>query len=114
MESCDIGLRVLLVEDVDAPTWSASVIGLSTDTVSGTVLPFSTIGGNSSFTLPGSSGASPISSRIAAAIASSVAPAGGTNEATPMPAAADRTRRRVGDKSPSPPACGGRGRGPVR
>jgi len=33
-------------------TWSASVIGLSTETVSGTVLPFSTIGGNSSLTLP--------------------------------------------------------------
>ena len=35
-----------------ALTWSAAVIGLSTVTVSGTVLPFSTSGGMSSFTLP--------------------------------------------------------------
>src|SRR5437764_18744 len=41
-------------------TWSASVIGLSTETVSGTVLPFSTRGGMSSVTLPGRTGASPV------------------------------------------------------
>ena len=38
-------------------TWSASVIGLSTLTVSGTALPFSTSGGRSSVTRPGRIGA---------------------------------------------------------
>src|SRR5690242_2557023 len=84
-------------------TWSASVIGLSTDTVTGTVLPFSTIDGTSSLTLPGSSGASPTNSRIAAAIVSSVAPATGASAATPIPAAVNRSSRRVGQRLPSPP-----------
>ena len=42
-----------------ALTWSASVIGLSTLTVSGTALPFSDSGGSSSFTLPALTGAGP-------------------------------------------------------
>src|SRR5947209_17690134 len=54
-------------------TWSASLIGLSTLTVIGTVLPFSTMGGRSSRTLPWRTTASPTSSRIAALIAAGVA-----------------------------------------
>ena len=53
MDIDHVGLRVLFVEDVDALTWSSAVIGLSTLTVIGTVLPFSTSGGMSSLTLPG-------------------------------------------------------------
>src|SRR2546430_6145732 len=78
-------------------TWSASVIGLSTETVSGTVLPFSTIGGISSLTLPRLIAASPVSPRIASSIAADVAKAGGASEARPTPAAASNITRRVGD-----------------
>src|ERR1700730_8394475 len=101
-------------------TWSASVIGLSTDTVSGTVLPFSTIDGNSSLTLPGVTGACPIKSRIASAIAASVAPAAGASEASPAPAAANRIRRRVcrtvptEEPPPQPSPARGGGRDPGR
>src|SRR5882724_8999795 len=84
-------------------TWSASVIGLSTETVSGTVLPFSTIGGNSSLTLPRFIAASPTSARIASSIAAEVAAAGAASGVKPKPAAANRIRRRVG-KAPCGPA----------
>src|SRR6516162_3365400 len=77
-------------------TRSAPLIGLSTVTVSGTVLPFSTIGGNSSFTLPRSIVASPTSARIASSIAAGVAAAGRANGARLKPAAVSSTRRRVG------------------
>src|ERR1700730_142505 len=99
-------------------TWSAWVIGLSTDTVSGTLLPVSTIEGNSSLTLPGATGASPIKSRIASAIAASVAPAEGASEASPAPAAANRIRRRVcrtaptEEPPPQPSPARGGGRDP--
>jgi hypothetical protein len=82
-------------------TWSAAVIGLSTDTVSGTVLPFSISGGTSSVTLPLRSGASPRTFFIAACIFSGVARAGSsaTIETTPNPPArriaSARKRRRV-------------------
>src|SRR4051812_28770561 len=56
-----------------ALTWSCCVIGLSTDTVSGTALPFSTSAGMSSVTLPGCASASPRTSRIACRIASGAA-----------------------------------------
>ena len=59
-----------------ALTKSASLIGLSTETVIGTVLPFSTSGGRSSVTLPSRIGAPFTTSWIAAAIASGVACAG--------------------------------------
>src|SRR5207248_11426228 len=56
-----------------ALTWSAAVIGLSTVTVSGTVLPFSTSGGTSIVTLPSRSGASPTTFLIAASMVAGVA-----------------------------------------
>src|SRR5215467_13936889 len=77
-------------------TCSASVIGLSTDTASGTVLPFSTIDGNSSLTLPGCGSASPTSPRIASFMAASVAPTGRAAGASPTATAVNRIRRRVG------------------
>src|SRR5215472_9445624 len=78
-------------------TCSASVIGLSTDTASGTVLPFSTIDGNSSLTLPGCGSASPTTRRIASFMAASVALAFGARGASPAPAAkVSKIRRRVG------------------
>src|SRR5215469_4091851 len=82
-------------------TCSASIIGLSTDTASGTVLPFSTIDGNSSLTLPGCGSASPTTRRIASFMAASVALAFGARGASPAPAAkVSKIRRRVG------PGCG--------
>src|ERR1700674_1036367 len=51
-----------------ALTWVAGVIGLSTATAQGTVLPFSTSGGISSLTLPTFSLASPMTLAIAACI----------------------------------------------
>ena len=73
-----------------ARTWSASVIGLSTLTASGTALPFSTSGGRSSFTLPGLTRAEPTTLRMASCIAAGVARAGSTatTDASPSPAAA--------------------------
>ena len=54
LEHRDVGLRVLLVEDGDARGHGpAGVIGLSTVTVTGTELPFSTRGGMSRRTRPG-------------------------------------------------------------
>ena len=71
-------------------TWSASVIGLSTLTVSGTALPFSDRGGNSSLTLPVLTRAEPTTLRMASCIATGVARAGSTAmiAARPRPAAA--------------------------
>jgi hypothetical protein len=77
-------------------TWSASVIGLSTGTLSGTVLPFSTIGGNPSLIFPGATDASPTSDRIASSIAASLAAVGLASGASTIPAAAAKTTRRVG------------------
>src|SRR6202521_5727043 len=82
-------------------TWSLGVIGLSTATVSGTELPFSTSGGTSIVTLPSRTGASPPPSRSAAAMESGVAAAGrsATSWAAPNPPtklpAVSRKRRRV-------------------
>src|ERR1700681_3074345 len=56
-----------------ALTWSAAVIGLSTETVSGTVLPFSTSGGTSIVTLPLRGGAVPTTFLIAACMVAGVA-----------------------------------------
>src|SRR5262245_34963203 len=84
-----------------ALTWSAAVIGLSTETVSGTVLPFSISGARSSVTLPLRRGASPRTFFIAACIFSGVARAGpvAATEMRPSPparrAASIRKRRRV-------------------
>src|ERR1043165_6741676 len=77
-------------------TWSAALIGLSTLTVSGTVLPFSTSGGRSSFTRPGVTVAAPTTMRTASCISTGVAPAGSmrTNAARPSPAPSVRNRRR--------------------
>src|SRR5262245_39265208 len=59
-----------------ARTWSSAVIGLSTLTVSGTVLPFSDSGGSSTFTLPEVTGAVPTTFRMDSSIAAGVASAG--------------------------------------
>src|SRR5262245_43422509 len=61
-----IGCGFFSVKTWIAFTWSASVIGLSTVTVSGTVLPLSMSGGRSSFTLPGCTGLPPVTLLIAA------------------------------------------------
>src|SRR6185436_7942734 len=77
-----------------ALTWSASVIGLSTVTVIGTVLPLSMSGGISIFTLPARTGASPAIFRWApsrAARRSSAMLAGSC--ATALPAATTPTPR---------------------
>ena len=65
-------------------------MGLSTLTASGTVLPFSTSGGRSSFTLPVLTEAEPTTLRTASCIAAGVACAGSTaiSDASPIPAAA--------------------------
>src|SRR5262249_48768018 len=59
-------------------TWSAAVIGLSTLTVRGTVLPFSDSGGSSSFTLPFLTWAEPTTLPMASCISAGVARAGAT------------------------------------
>src|SRR5262249_10113813 len=69
-----------------ALTWFSGVIGLSTDTSSETVLPFSTSGGRLSVTLPLRSGAEPTTFLIAASIDAGVARAGDT-DTKPAPAA---------------------------
>src|SRR5690242_15962841 len=78
-------------------TCSAALIGLSTVTVIGTALPFSTSGGNSRVTLPSCTGASPTTSRIAAAMVAGVARAerGTRIGASAIPPATARKRRRV-------------------
>src|SRR5947209_8733050 len=77
-------------------TWSLSVIGLATLTVSGTVLPFSTSGGTSSLTLPLRTTAAPTTSRMALASIAGVASAGRsvTPSTAALPAMA-RNRRRL-------------------
>src|ERR1043166_2167301 len=77
-------------------TCSAAVIGLSTATVIGTALPFSTSGGSSSVTLPSCTGASPTTSRIADAMVAGVARAerGARIGASARPPATARKRRR--------------------
>src|SRR5512144_1472444 len=84
-----------------ARTWSASVIGLSTLTASGTVLPFSESGGTSSFTLPGLTRAPPTTLPMASCMAAGVAPAGrsATTDPSPMPAAVSRNSRRDARRS---------------
>src|ERR1700722_16632645 len=72
--------------------------------VTGTVLPFSTSGGTSSFTLPAWMTAPPVTSRMAAAIISGVACAGsavriGTTVAIAMPAVPARNWRRIASVS---------------
>src|SRR5215471_16716077 len=84
-------------------TESASVIGLSTETVSGTVLPFSTIDGISSLTLPRCGSASPTNARMAPSIAACVASAGKANGANIAPAVANTIQRRVGCIAPAHP-----------
>src|SRR5262245_55909003 len=81
-------------------TWLVAVIGLSTVMVHGTVLPFSTRGGMSIFTLPAATFASPITLGTAAFYASGVACAETTvmEVATLLTASAPasvRTSRRV-------------------
>src|ERR1700736_6686769 len=81
-------------------TWFSAVIGLSTLTVIGTVLPFSTSGGTSSLTLPVFTAAVPTTFLIAAAMVSGVAGAGRrlTTGTTPIAAALParpRKQRRV-------------------
>ena len=71
-------------------TWSACVIGLSTVTVTGTVLPFSTRGGMSRITLPGRTGPSPAKARIAASISTGVPCAGRRTVIDKMPAPLDQ------------------------
>jgi len=63
---------------------------VATLTASGTVLPFSTSGGRSSFTLPVVTRAGPTTLRMASCISAGVARAGltWTTDASPMPAAA--------------------------
>src|SRR5215469_5549184 len=77
-------------------TWSASVIGLSTETVNGTVLPFSTIDGNSSLTLPRCGSVSPTSARMASSIVACVASAGSAKGENAALAVASTIQRRVG------------------
>src|SRR5258708_17097170 len=72
---------------------SPSVIGLSTVTVSGTVLPFSTSGGMSSVTRPDRGVAPPVTSLIAAAIASGVARADANGRTVITAAPARKVRR---------------------
>ena len=86
-----------------ALTCWASVIGLSTVTVSGTALPFSMSGGRSSFTLPGVTRADPTTLRMASCISAGVARAGATamTDPSPRPAATPpavfkKSRRDVG------------------
>src|SRR6516225_8828620 len=81
-------------------TWSSAVIGLATETVIGTVLPFSTSGGMSSLILPLRTGASPTTLRIAEVSIAGVAFAWrdvmtGSAPATAAPPARCRTLRRV-------------------
>ena len=81
---------------------SAAVIGLSTATESGTLLPLSISGGTSSFTRPLRSGAPPVTFRTASCIAAGVARAGRDTVARPMPpAAAIRNSRREVIRTPS-------------
>src|SRR6185369_14105356 len=92
-------------------TWSVSVIGLSTLTVSGTALPFSDRGGNSSLTLPVLTRAEPTTARMASCIATAVACAGSTAmiAVRPRPAAAPpaihRNSRREACRSISVSQC---------
>src|SRR6476646_1539592 len=81
-------------------TWLSAVIGLSTLTVIGTVLPFSTSGGISSLTLPVRTAASPTTFRIAVVSIAGVASAGrtvrtGTSPSTAALPASVRNWRRV-------------------
>src|ERR1700738_4101251 len=81
-------------------TKSSGVIGLVTLTVIGTVLPFSTSGGMSSFTFPVRTTALPTTLRIAAASIAGVASAGRRETTGTAPSAAalparPRNRRRV-------------------
>jgi hypothetical protein len=78
-------------------TWSDTVIGLSTDTTSDTLLPFSTSGGTSSFTRPSVGVALPTTFLIASAMESGVADAGASGRTTTTAAVAAvpaRKRRR--------------------
>src|SRR5476651_453620 len=74
-------------------TWSASVIGLSTDTVSGTVLPFSISGGMSSLMRPGRSTAPPVTSLIIASRSAGVACAEPSGRSVTRAAPATKARR---------------------
>src|SRR5580700_8705206 len=78
-----------------ALTSSSAVIGLSTETVQGTELPFSTSGGRSSLTLPFLTGASPMTARTASFIISGVAAAGliESRNSAPAPASAPAALR---------------------
>src|SRR5438874_1873520 len=84
-----LGWGFFSVKTCTALTCSASVIGLSTVTVSGTALPFSISGGSSSFTLPGVMRAEPTTARMASCISAGVARAGFTvtMPVSPRPAA---------------------------
>src|SRR5205823_7270097 len=84
-----LGWGFFSVKTCTALTCWASVIGLSTVTVSGTALPFSISGGRSSFTLPGLTRAPPTTLRMASCISAGVARAGTTvmTDASPRPAA---------------------------
>src|SRR5450759_3549297 len=81
-------------------TYASDVIGLETLTVIGTVLPFSTSGGMSSFIFPVRTTAAPTTFRIAAASIAGVASASrsvttGTAPSTAALPARPRNRRRV-------------------
>src|SRR5256885_1840045 len=76
-----LGWGFFSVKTCTALTCWASVIGLSTVTVSGTALPFSMSGGRSSFTLPGVTRADPTTLRMASCISAGVALAGGDDRA---------------------------------
>src|SRR5580704_244242 len=80
-----------------ALTWSAGVIGLSTDTVSGTTLPFSTSGGRSSFTLPSRIVPAPTTCLMAAAMVSGVACADANGSTLSRAAPARKARRSSGE-----------------
>src|SRR5215468_7567084 len=80
--------------------WSASVIGLSTETVSGTALPFSTSGGMSRVTRPSRTAASPVTSLMAAAMAAGVARAA-EHGSTPIATAPAKNARRELIAAPS-------------
>ncbi len=69
-------------------------MGLSTVTVSGTVLPFSTSGGTSSLTRPSVGVAVPTTLRIASAMASCVADAGASGRTSTAAVVPVRKRRR--------------------
>src|ERR1700751_5621550 len=81
-------------------TGSSAVIGLATETIIGTVLPFSTNGGMSSLTLPARTGASPTRLRSAEVSIAGVASTSrkvttGSAPATAAPPARCRNVRRV-------------------